>query len=159
MFSHKRRSSREFHPNKEGEYAEQSDRALQGEQEALSKLYETEIQTTILLEEQRSQMLSEAKFELLLQETRAEHAFRSIQNLNNQLRSQDSQIIRRRPECDAARQKHDSLRAELQSREREREYIKTLTVVPHRKWKNARERKIGAWMNFLDRNCGRVSSL
>ena len=58
----------------------QADRALQGEQEALSKHYGTEIHTTILLEEQRSQIFSEATFELLLQETRAEHAFSSLQN-------------------------------------------------------------------------------
>ena len=76
MFSHKRRSSREFHSENEGEYAEQqevrklldiqADRALQGEQEALSKLYGTEIHTKILLEEQKSQILSETKLELLL---------------------------------------------------------------------------------------------
>ena len=91
MFSHKRKSSREFHSNKDGEYAEQpevrklleiqADRALQGEQEALSKLIGTEIHTTILLEEQRSQIFSKATFESLLQETRAEHAFSSLQNL------------------------------------------------------------------------------
>ena len=82
MFSHKRKSSREFYPEKEGEFAEhqdvrklleiQADRALQGKQEALSQLSETEFHIKNLLEEQRSDTLR-GKIRLLLQETRAEH--------------------------------------------------------------------------------------
>ena len=96
-----------------------ANRAARGEQEALSKLSEEEYHTIILLGEQRSQIRSEARFELLLQETRAEHAVDSIQNLSRQLCSQDAEICRRgQEECGVAQQEHVLLRSELQSRER-----------------------------------------
>ena len=130
MFSKKECPVEIFQSEKEGDFAEhpevrkhierQSDRALQGQQEALSKLSETEFHTIVLLEEQGSQILSEAIFGLLLQETRAEHTVNSILNLNCQLRSHDSEIFRREQEYEVARHEQDLLRAELQSRERER---------------------------------------
>ena len=61
-------------------------------------------------------MLSEAKFELPLQETRAERAVDSIK-LNSQLRLQDTEFCRRGQEYEVARQENDLLRSELQSRE------------------------------------------
>ena len=76
IFSNKRKSSRESHPK----------------QEALAKLSEMEYHSRILLEEQRSQIHSEAIFEFLLQETRAERAVDSIQKLRSQLRFQDTEI-------------------------------------------------------------------
>ena len=43
--------------------------------------------------------------------------------------------------------------------ERERQHIKELALAPHRKQKNSRKRRIAAWMNVLERKCGRASSL
>ena len=94
-----------------------ANRAVQGEQEALFRHSGTEYRTRVLLEEQRSQTLSEGRFELLLQETRAEHAVDSIERLNRQLRSQDTEICRRGQEYEVARQEYVLLQAELQSRE------------------------------------------
>ena len=103
--SHKKEGQAENLIPREGDFAEhqkvrelvevRANRAAQGEQEALSKLSETEYHTRILLGKQRNQILSETKFELLLQETRAEHAVNSFQNLNRQLRSQETEICRR----------------------------------------------------------------
>ena len=69
-----------------------ANQAARGEQGALSKLSEAEYHTRILLDEQRNQILSEVKFEILLQETGAEHAVSSIQNLNQHISSQDAGI-------------------------------------------------------------------
>ena len=68
----------------------QLDRAPQGEQEALSKLSEAEFHSRILLEERRNHLLSEAKFEVLLQERRAERADSSRSALNAQKMSRRS---------------------------------------------------------------------
>ena len=128
-FSHQSKSSKESHSDTGRVFGEhqqvqelleiRANRAARGEQEALSKLSEEEYHTIILLGEQRSQIRSEARFELLLQETRAEHAVDSIQNLSRQLCSQDAEICRRgQEECGVAQQEHVLLRSELQSRER-----------------------------------------
>ena len=121
MFSHKRKS-------RKGVFAEPKEvlkllvtwpnRAVQVELEALAKLSDMEHHARILLKEQRQQMPSEAKFELLLQETRADHAVNSIENLNRQFRSQDTEICRRGQEYGVARREYALLRSELQSRER-----------------------------------------
>ena len=60
----------------------------------MSKLSETEFHTKILLEEKRGQIPSEARFELLLPESSAEHVDHSIQNFDNQFRSQIPETFR-----------------------------------------------------------------
>ena len=69
--------------------------AARGEQEALSRLSEAEYHAGVLFEEQRSHILSEARFEILLLETRAKHAVSSIQKLNRHRFSHDAEICRR----------------------------------------------------------------
>ena len=67
------RASRTFFHNKT--YCstfKREEEPLHAEREALRQVSEAELQTRILLEEQRSQLLSEATFELILQEMRAE---------------------------------------------------------------------------------------
>ena len=83
-FSHKRKSSTELHSDTRGIFGEhqqvqellelRAHEAAREEQEALSRLSEAQFRTKILLEEQRSHILSEATFEIPLQETRAEQA-------------------------------------------------------------------------------------
>ena len=68
---------------------------LRAEGEALHRVSEGEYHTRKLFDEQRSKILSEEKFEVHLQETRAEHAVIAIQILNRQLRSQDSEVCKR----------------------------------------------------------------
>ena len=65
--------SRMFHSNGSSWKYEQKG-AAQGEQETLSKLSEAEYHTRALLEEQRHQLLSEAKSEIRKQWSRAELA-------------------------------------------------------------------------------------
>ena len=87
------------------------------------KLYpnsEAEYHTILLLGLHRSQMVFEAKHELLLQETRAEHAVDSIHSLNRQHCFQVTESQRRGQEYEVAPQEHALLRSELQSRKRER---------------------------------------
>ena len=96
--SHKRKSSRgtrtvqETHRTSERIRHEQqevrdflkfwADEAVEGEQEALSKLSEAEIHAELLLEEQRNQILSEANFEIVMQKSRAERSDDVIRELN-----------------------------------------------------------------------------
>ena len=54
-------------------------------------LSEAKSHTKIILEDQRKHILSDAQFELLLQERRAERANSSVQFLSDQLRSQCSE--------------------------------------------------------------------
>ena len=65
------------------EFREQE--AVNAEPEARLQVSDMESHTRVLLEEQRSQLISQARFELLLQETKAEN---SVQKLQRQLRSQ-----------------------------------------------------------------------
>ena len=132
MFAHKRKSSREFHPGKEGDFVLEihTDRALQGEQEALSERSEVEFHTRILLEERGHKNSLEQYSHYFCTKRRAEYADSSIQNLSNRLRPQGSGTFRRRQEHEFARHEKDLLCAELQSKEREgereREYFKKL---------------------------------
>ena len=104
-----------FHSEKEGEYAEQPE---------VQKLLEIHADRDEHFKENRKFFLSSMKQNFIGKfffEERNGHAFCSIQNLNSQLRFQDSQIFRRVQEYEAVLQEHDILRAELQKRERERE--------------------------------------
>ena len=76
---------------------------------------ELESHTRILLEEQKSQLISQAKFELLLQEAEAEN---SVEELQRQLRSQDTELHKKRRHDEASRQEQALIRAQLQSSER-----------------------------------------
>ena len=72
VFSQNGKSSQEFHSDRES--IPLAHRAVQGENEALSRLSEAENDTRLILEEQRNQLLSEAKSEVLKQECKAERA-------------------------------------------------------------------------------------
>ena len=69
---------------KKSENSWSADRAIQGEQEAFSKLSEAEFHTRILLEEQRNHILSQTRYECLWQHRRAEKAESSIQHVGKQ---------------------------------------------------------------------------
>ena len=60
-------------------------------------------------------MISQAKFELLLQETEAEN---SVQNLQRQLRSQDTELHKKSRHYETSPQEQALIRAQLQSSER-----------------------------------------
>ena len=61
-----------------------ADEAVEGEQKCLSRLSEAEFHTVLLLEDRRNLILSKAKSEIILQESRAQRAANAIQNLNRQ---------------------------------------------------------------------------
>ena len=79
VFSHKRKSSQESHSDRDG--IPLAHRAVQGENEALSRLSESENDTRSILEEQRDHLLSEARSEVLKQECRADFLECSIREL------------------------------------------------------------------------------
>ena len=66
----------------------QADYAAQGVQAPLSKLSKAEYHTMLLLEEQKDQLLSEARFEMNMQELRFESADRAVRESSLQIRSQ-----------------------------------------------------------------------
>ena len=96
--SHKRKSSRdtrgvpEKHLTRERIRSEQQeaedflkfrpDSAVEGEQEASSRVSEAECHTGLLLEEERNQILSEAESERITQESRAERSDDVIREVN-----------------------------------------------------------------------------
>ena len=70
LFSHKRESSQESRSDRDG--IPLAHRALQGENESLSRLCQSENDTRLILEEQRDHLHSEARSEVLKQECRAD---------------------------------------------------------------------------------------
>ena len=76
MFSQKRKSSQESHSERDG--IPLAHRA---------RLSESESDTRLILEEQRDQLLSEAKSEVLKQECRAERAHCAIRELQTHIQS------------------------------------------------------------------------
>ena len=130
-------------------------RAHQKEQEAVPELSVAESHTQIILEEQRNHILSEAQFELLLQERRAERANSSVQLLSDQLRSQCSEMSRRHV-FEFGRYEQEQLRAELQSRERVNQETRL-----HASQELQEVRKTQNWemKEFFRQNNGRASSL
>ena len=66
---------------------------VRGAQEALSGLSEVEFGTRNLLEERRSHILSEARSEILLQDSRVEQADSSVQILKRHLSSLDTELF------------------------------------------------------------------
>ena len=69
-----------------------ADQAAQGEQAALSKLSEAEYHTRLLLEEQRNQILSEARSEINMHELRVESADMAHCESNLQINSQRMEL-------------------------------------------------------------------
>ena len=63
-----------------------ADDAVEGEQEALSRLCGAEIHTGLLLEEQRNQILLAAQGDIIMQGSGAERADDAIRELNRQIR-------------------------------------------------------------------------
>ena len=90
--------------------------AFHEEHDARLHVSEMESLTCILREKQKSQVIALARFELLLQQTRAEH---SVQGLQRQHRCQDTQHYRSRSqEYIASRQEQALIREGFFSRER-----------------------------------------
>ena len=88
-----------------------------------------------MLEEQRSDTISQANLELNLQETIAEHAVRS---LKQQLHQQNLELANRSQDCETSRHEQLQLLAELRSREQARRA--TLTRIPQELEELARAR-------------------
>ena len=107
--SQKRKSSRDRKSSEEGQLASERMRAerrevrvfvkfreqeaVNAEPEARLQVSDMESHTRVLLEEQRSRLISQARFELLLQETKAEN---SVQKLQRQLRSRKNGTLQRK---------------------------------------------------------------
>ena len=87
VFSHKRKSNQESHSDRDG--VPLAHRAVKGENESLSEL---ENDTRVILEEQRDQLLSEARSEVLKQECRADFLDCSIRELRRQILSSRMEI-------------------------------------------------------------------
>ena len=85
MFSHRRKSSQESRSDRDG--MRLAHRAVQGENEALSRLSESDSDTRLILEEQGDQLPSEAKSEVLKQRCRADLLDCSICELQRQIHS------------------------------------------------------------------------
>ena len=85
MFSHKRKSSQESFSDREG--ISLAHRAVRGENEALSRLSESENAARLALEEQRHHQFAEAKSEVLKQECRADFLDCCIRELQRQIHS------------------------------------------------------------------------
>ena len=63
-----------------------ADDAVEGEQEALSRLFGAEFHRGLLLEEQRNQILLASRCDIIMQESGAERADDDIRELNRQIR-------------------------------------------------------------------------
>ena len=85
MFSHRRKSSQESRSDRDG--MRLAHRAVQGENEALSRLSESDSDTRLILEEQGDQLPSEAKSEVLKQRCRADLLDCSTCELQRQIHS------------------------------------------------------------------------
>ena len=75
-------------------------------------------------------MVSLAKFEILLHETKAVNA---VQNLQRQLRSQDTELYIGGRHCEVSRQEQALMRTELQNRER---VFGNLLLLRCKRWKH-----------------------
>ena len=63
-----------------------ADDTVEGEQEALSRLFGAEFHMRLLLEEQRNQILLAARCDIIMQESLAERADDAMRELNRQIR-------------------------------------------------------------------------
>ena len=131
LFSHKRKSSQESHTDRDDRSL--ALRAVQGENEALLKLSESENQTSIFLEEQRDQFFSEAKAEIMTQECRAEFADSNIRELHRQIQSQRMEIDHAKIGYEQSRRDQARLHEELAKRQRA---LRETHIRGFMKWKN-----------------------
>ena len=86
-----------------GDFMEfRANQGVEGEQEALSRLSESEFHAGSLVERQSDQMLSEAKSEMIMQESRAERSDDVIRESNRQIHSHRMGINHKNQECEEA---------------------------------------------------------
>ena len=89
-----------------------------------------ESNTRALLEEQRNQFIAQIKFAILLHETKAENA---VQNLQRQLRSQETELYIKSRDFESSEQEQALMRTELQCRERA---FGNLLLLRCKRWKH-----------------------
>ena len=90
LFSHKRNRVKSLHSDRDDKFL--TLRAVQRENEALSKLSASENRTRVHLEEQEDQLLSVPEAKNLKQECRREFADSNTRELNSQIQSQRMEI-------------------------------------------------------------------
>ena len=116
VFSHRRQSSQESHSDRDG--IPLALRAAQGQNEALSRLSESENDTRLILEEQRDHLLAEAKSEVLKQECRGDFLDCSLRELQRQCHSSRMDIDHTNLGYETSRREQARLHEELAQRER-----------------------------------------
>ena len=116
VFSHKRKSSQESHSDRDG--IPLAHRAVQGENETLSRVSESENDARLVLEEQRDQLLSEARSEVLKQECRADFLDCSIRELQRQMHSSRMEVDHTNLGYETSRREQARLHEELAQRKR-----------------------------------------
>ena len=137
VFSHERKSSQESHSDREG--ISLAHRAVRGENESLSRLSESENDTKFILEEQRDQLLSEAKSEVRKQECRADFLDCAIRVLQRQIHSSRMEIDHTNL---APRRELARLHEELAQRERALREPHTKSIHEVEELKRAQEMRI-----------------
>ena len=95
-----------------------ANRPVQGEDEALSRLSESEDEAKLFLEEQRNQLLSQAKTEIMKQECRADFAQCSIRKLKRPIQSNRMEIDHTNLGYEQSRREQVRLHEEFAQRER-----------------------------------------
>ena len=132
----KRKSSQESHSDRDG--IPWAHWAVQGENESLSRLSETENHNRLTLEEPRDHQLSEARSEALKQECRADFLDCSIRELQRQIRSSRMEIDHTTLGCETSRR--DQARPGCTKNWRsEKEHSEKLSLEVFTKWKNWKE--------------------
>ena len=116
LFSHKRNRVKSLHSDRDDKFL--SLRAVQRENEALSKLSASENRTRVHLEEQEDQLLSVPEAKNLKQECRREFADSNTRELNSQIQSQRMEIDHTNTWYEQSRRKQARLHEELAGRER-----------------------------------------
>ena len=114
--SHKRKSSQESHSDRDGvPLAYQS---IQGENEAQTRLSESENDVRLILAEQRDHRLAEARAEVMKQECSADFLDCSVRELQRQIHSSRWKIDHTNQGYETSRREQARLREELAQRER-----------------------------------------
>ena len=116
MSSHERKSNQESRSYKEG--ISLTHRAVRGENEALSRLSESENAKRLALEEQRDHLLAEANSEVLKQECGADFLDCSIRELRRPIHSSRMEIDHTNLGCETSRRAQARLHEEVAQRER-----------------------------------------
>ena len=138
----KRKSSQESHSDRDG--IPWAHWAVQGENESLSRLSETENHNRLTLEEPRDHQLSEARSEALKQECRADFLDCSIRELQRQIRSSRMEIDHTTLGCETSRR--DQARPGCTKNWRsEKEHSEKLSLEVFTKWKNWKRSGNATW--------------